>query len=65
MVALFRRAWHSTPTQVTHNCSPGTFRIRLPGTNQPFSLSIEIDEYGPCSDVLIAHGLYSTPTIAC
>lgn len=40
-------------------------RLRIPGTRQPLALNLEINEYGACSEVLVVHGLYSTPAIAC
>ncbi len=62
----FRRAWDSTPMQVTYRWSrPAPTDIRIPGTNKHLSLSFEVDEYSACPDVLITHGLYNTPAIAC
>ncbi len=62
----FRNAWRATPMRVTYYWSrPAPLRLRMPGTEQPVGLSIEIDEYGPDSDILIAHGLYNTSAIAC
>ncbi|WP_101468083.1 MmyB family transcriptional regulator [Nocardia fluminea] len=62
----FRSAWDGTPMQVTYDWPRTTpMRLRIPGTRQPLALNLEINEYGACSEVLVVHGLYSTPAIVC
>ncbi|MFD3430737.1 MmyB family transcriptional regulator [Nocardia fluminea] len=62
----FRSAWDGTPMQVTYDWPRNTpMRLRIPGTSKPLALNLEINEYGACSEVLVVHGLYSTPAIAC
>ncbi|WP_040837226.1 MmyB family transcriptional regulator [Nocardia brevicatena] len=62
----FRRVWDCTPMQVTYRWSRSApTGIRVPGANKHLSLSFEVDEYSACPDILITHGLYSTPAIAC
>ncbi|MBW0272524.1 hypothetical protein ATM97_20300 [Nocardia sp. MH4] len=62
----FRSAWDGTPMQVTYDWPRTTpMYLRIPGTSKPLALNLEINEFGACSEVLVVHGLYSTPAIAC
>jgi len=62
----FRRVWDCIPMQVTYRWSrPAPTGIRIPGANKHLSLSFEVDEYSAYPDILITHGLYNTPPIAC
>ncbi len=62
----FRQAWDSTPLQVSYNWHRSIpLRLRLPDTERPTQLNLEIDQIGACFEILSVHGLYSTPAIAC
>ncbi|MEU4317645.1 hypothetical protein AB0F85_04520 [Nocardia fluminea] len=62
----FRDAWDGTPMQVTYNWPRTTpIRLRMPGIRRPIPLNLEINEFGASSEILIVHGFYNIPAIAC